>query len=286
MGYLQKDGSIKTCMFDQWFDHFLYYAPSARPLLLMMDGHSSHYCPSIIHRASKNEVILMALPPNTTHLTQPLDKGTYGPLKIEWRKVYHEYVVQNPGKVITQNNFSTLFSKTWMKSMTIANVMAGFSTAGIYPLDRNKVISKLEEAMFTPPKQPGKLSYLPLLTPVPSPSISQSSKKPIVFSEAEIKLFLERYEDGYDGKDEIYKIWLKMYHPDADSISSATLNESVFHTPTKPIKTQEDSKIAHVAISKPIQEKLKNCLANPWHHLNYQQNQRKVQDGSLLVLRH
>ena len=81
----------------------------------------------------------MALPPNTTHLTQPLDKGTYGPLKIEWRKVCHEYVVQNPGKVITQNNFFTLFSKTWMKSMTITNIMAGFSTAGIYPLDRNKV---------------------------------------------------------------------------------------------------------------------------------------------------
>ena len=259
---LSSKGWIDQDLFDQWFDHFLYYAPSARPLLLMMDGHSSHYCPSVIHRASKNEVILMALPPNTTHLTQPLDKGTYGPLKIEWRKVCHEYVVQNPGKVITQNNFSTLFSKTWMKSMTITNVMAGFSTAGIYPLDRNKVISKLEEAMFTPPKQPSKLSYLPLLTPVPSPSISQSIKKPIVFSEAEIKLFLERYEDGYDGKDERYKIWLKMYHPDADSISSASLNESVFHTPTKPIKTQEDSKIAHVAISKPTR-KIEKLFSKP-----------------------
>ena len=53
----------------------------------MMDGHSSQYCPSTIYRASENEVILMALPPNTTHLTQPLDKGTYGPLKIKWRNM-------------------------------------------------------------------------------------------------------------------------------------------------------------------------------------------------------
>ena len=98
---LSSKGWIDQDLFDQWFDHFLCYAPSSRPLLLMMDGHSSHYCPSVIHRASKNEVILMALPPNTTHLTQPLDKGTYGPLKIEWRKVCHEYVVQNPEKVIT-----------------------------------------------------------------------------------------------------------------------------------------------------------------------------------------
>ena len=67
----------------------------------MMDGHSSHYCPSVIHRASKSKVVLMALPPNTTHLTQPLDKGIYGPLKVEWRKVCHEFMVQNPGKIVT-----------------------------------------------------------------------------------------------------------------------------------------------------------------------------------------
>ena len=114
-----------------------------------------------------------------------------------------------------------------MKSMTMTNIMAGFRTGGIYLLDRNKVISKLEEAMFTLPKQPSKLSYLPLLTPVPSPSMSQSSKRSrhIIFSEAEINLFLERYKDGYDGKDKRYKIWLKMYHLDEDSISSASLNE-------------------------------------------------------------
>ena len=45
-----------------------------------------------------------------------------------------------------------------------------------------------------------------------------------------------------------------MYYLDADSISSGSLNESVFHTPTKPIKTQEDSKITHVAISKPTRK--------------------------------
>ena len=151
---LSSKGWIDQELFDQWFDHFLYYAPSTRPVLLMINGHSSHYCPSTIYRASENEVILMALPPNTTHLMQPLDKGTYGPLMIEWRKVCHDYIVQNPGKVVTQNNFSSLFLKAWMKSMTITNIMAGFSTTGIYPVDRNKVISKLEEAIYTPPKQP------------------------------------------------------------------------------------------------------------------------------------
>jgi len=53
---------------------FLHYAPSTRPLLLLMDGHYSHYCPCAIHGASEHQIVLFALPPNTAHLTQPLDK--------------------------------------------------------------------------------------------------------------------------------------------------------------------------------------------------------------------
>ena len=63
MDYLQK-GWIDQGLFDQWFDHFLCYAPS---VLLMMEGYFSQYCPSTIYRTLKNEVILMALPPNTTN---------------------------------------------------------------------------------------------------------------------------------------------------------------------------------------------------------------------------
>ena len=33
-----------------------------------------------------NQVDLLSLPPNTTHLLQPLDKGIFGSLKIEWGK--------------------------------------------------------------------------------------------------------------------------------------------------------------------------------------------------------
>ena len=46
-----------------------------------MDGHSTHYQPSVIFKAAEEHVILFCLPPHTTHLTQPLDKGCFGPLK-------------------------------------------------------------------------------------------------------------------------------------------------------------------------------------------------------------
>ena len=73
---LSTKGWIDQELFHLWCtQHFLRYAPIVRPLLLLMDGHSSHYSPSTIKTAAKEKVILFTLPPNTTHLTQPLDKA-------------------------------------------------------------------------------------------------------------------------------------------------------------------------------------------------------------------
>ena len=67
---------ITRGLFAQWFhQHFLAYISKHRPVALLMDGHSSHYCPETIRMAAKQQVVLCTLPPHTTHLTQPLDSG-------------------------------------------------------------------------------------------------------------------------------------------------------------------------------------------------------------------
>ena len=156
---LSPKGWMDQEFFDLWMDHFLHYAPPARPLLLM-DGHSSHYCPSAIHIASQHQVVMMALPPNTTHLAQPLDKGIFGPFKVEWRKLCHEYIIANPGKVVTHHCFSELFAKAWMRSMTMKNILASFRTCGVYPIDRNKVMSHVELPSLPKPKAGGLHTFL------------------------------------------------------------------------------------------------------------------------------
>ena len=65
-----------------WFEgHFLRYAPPIHPLILLMDGHFANFCPDTIGMAAEQQVVLFTLPPNTTHVSQPLDKGCFGPLK-------------------------------------------------------------------------------------------------------------------------------------------------------------------------------------------------------------
>ena len=177
-------GWMKSKLFDSWFKkQFLRYAPASRPLILLLDGHSSHYCPDTLKLAAENGVIIVALPPNTTHLTQPLDKGVFGPFKVHWKRVCHDYQVSHPGRVINDYNFCSLFSKAWIESMTCVNIIAGFRTTGVYPVNRDAIqlpgTSEATEGIaaprqvFTPFKRDPGLFSSNDIPPVPTVNLSK-----------------------------------------------------------------------------------------------------------------
>ena len=66
--YAMRDkGWINTPLFNKWFEHFLRRAPPGRPLLLLLDGHTTHYELDTISKAMKEQIIILTLPP---HLSQ------------------------------------------------------------------------------------------------------------------------------------------------------------------------------------------------------------------------
>ena len=68
-----------------FFKHFLTHAVSERPLLLLLDGHSSRYIlKKLVKAATEKDVIIFCLPPHTTADSQPLDTSCFGPLKTYW----------------------------------------------------------------------------------------------------------------------------------------------------------------------------------------------------------
>ena len=78
------NGWINTDLFESWFyELFLPNAVKNRPLLLLLDGHSTHYQPEIIKLAKEHDVIILCLPPHTTHSTRPHDCGVFSPLKSQ-----------------------------------------------------------------------------------------------------------------------------------------------------------------------------------------------------------
>ena len=132
-------GWINAPLFNEWFDHFLRHAPPGKPLLLLLDGHSTHYKLDTISKAMEQEVIILTLPPHSSQDTQPLDTGVFGPLKHYWSRECHEWMAKNPHKLMSKVHFNTVFSKAWAKAAVPSNAVAGFKKAGIHPLNEEAI---------------------------------------------------------------------------------------------------------------------------------------------------
>ena len=102
---LSSNGWINTDLFEGWFiEHFLENAVSARPLFFLLDGHSTHYQPEVIRLAMEHDCIMLCLPPDTTHESQPLDVGSPCAFKTQWTQICHNFYQKNPGRIVTKFN--------------------------------------------------------------------------------------------------------------------------------------------------------------------------------------
>ena len=71
---LSENGWIDQTLFFSWLNEiFIKNIPPARPVLLLLDGHSTHYTPEVTRAAAEQGVVMLCLPPHTTHAIQPLD---------------------------------------------------------------------------------------------------------------------------------------------------------------------------------------------------------------------
>ena len=200
---LSDSGWMTTGLFESWLnEHFLRHAVSSRPLLLLLDGHSTHYQPEVIRLARENEVIMLCLPQHSTHEAQPLDVGVFGPLKAHWTNVCHEYFQSNPGKVLSKFNFNSLFARAWMKCIQPENIINGFKKCGVYPFN--------PKAIKTPSSMCNNS-----LSSTSSNSIESGNSFPNIFTKEQLDLFERRWEEEYDIFDDAeYVQWLKLYHPE------------------------------------------------------------------------
>ena len=133
---MSDSGWINQELFLFWLKKlFIKHIPPQRPVMLLCDGHSSHYTPEAISAAAEEGVIVFCLPPNTTHAAQPLDVSFFKLLKTHWSQECHSFLADNPGSVVTKLQFSRLFRTAWMIACKPSNIVSGFKKTGVCPLD-------------------------------------------------------------------------------------------------------------------------------------------------------
>lgn len=86
------------------------------PVILFVDGHSSHGTLHLSEFCQKNQIVLIALYPNSTHLTQPMDVSCFRPLKVGWRKGVRKWRFINDGIKLQREDFAPLLEQVKQNS--------------------------------------------------------------------------------------------------------------------------------------------------------------------------
>ena len=69
----------------------------------------------------------------------PAIRLQFGPLKKHWQEACRNFYLSNPGKVISNINFNSVFRNAWLNAVTPANICSGFKKAGVYPFNPDAV---------------------------------------------------------------------------------------------------------------------------------------------------
>ena len=220
---MSPNGWIDQELFTEWLQKlFIPSIPSTRPVLLLLDGHSSHFNPEAIKIAAEAEIILFCLPPHTTHVAQPLDVSFFGPLKKHWSKVCHSYMTDNPGRVVTKFQFCSLLNQAWFKAINPATIISGFRKVGVCPFNATAIQpysnTLSDENSYSSSNETISKDSNHSLTEKDTEVVSSenSSSHQYTFAEEDICLFQKRFENGYDlYHDTHYVDWLRQEHPDS-----------------------------------------------------------------------
>ena len=100
--------------------------------MLILDGHGSH-CNSVetLEYAEANDVILLCLPPHTTHYLQPLDRSVFKALKAAYYQACQTWVKSKSNRTITRLHFGQLLNEAWGKAASVQNAVSGFKSTGM-----------------------------------------------------------------------------------------------------------------------------------------------------------
>ena len=135
-----KTGWINTQLFTKWMEHFIKHTRASldHKVLLVLDNHESHQSIETYELCRSNGVIMVSLPPHTSHRLQPLDVTLFSSLKVAYNKECDLYMSLHPGQRITQYEIAHLFKLAYTRAATMSKAINGFETTGIVPLNTNK----------------------------------------------------------------------------------------------------------------------------------------------------
>jgi hypothetical protein len=160
----------------QWLQHFDAWSSPRKTgayRLLLLDGHRSHLTLKFLRYAVDHQIILLCLPPHSTHRLQPLDVGIFGPMGTAYDALVKRFN-RYDGRGVTQREYIDWIQQARDKACSKKNIESAFAATGLIPFNPNRVLSKLKEKKEydrprTPPEAPSEApSKAPPAPPQPT----------------------------------------------------------------------------------------------------------------------
>lgn len=119
------------------FHPFLIKENIKKPIVLFLDGHSSHLSLPLSEFCRDNGINLTALLLNSTHLLQPMDVAVFHSLKSSWRKIVYSWRMENDGRRLKREEFGPLLEGCIESALKPEIIQNGFRSCGLFPFDAN-----------------------------------------------------------------------------------------------------------------------------------------------------
>jgi len=128
-----RSGWFDSLCFEDWFFSLLLptLKKSSGRKVLIGDNLSSHIIISVLEACKQHNIAFVSLPPNSTHLTQPLDVAFFRPMKIAWRQILSDWKEKARNRrmpSLPKDEFPSLLNSLLLKIKENAsdNLKAGF----------------------------------------------------------------------------------------------------------------------------------------------------------------
>ena len=164
----------------QWLKHFDTHTKARTTgahRLLIVDGHESHESLEFQQYCKEQKIVVLCMPPHSSHLLQPLDVGCFAPLKKAYSR-QAEDLIRNRITHITKVEFLPCFIRAFKAAITPSNIQGGFRGAGLVPFDPEVVIMGLDVQVRTPSPLP--VNDEPWQSQTPSNTLEFGSQSTLV----------------------------------------------------------------------------------------------------------
>lgn len=148
-----QTGWINADLFYDFAEHYVAFLHRKKILregrkhLLLLDSHKSHiHNIKFFDLMKRNNVVVLAIPPHTSHVTQPLDSVPFSLFKRFFNKNLLTWIVQTSCGSLSKEDYFDVFYPSWYDSMNGSAIRGGFKKTGIWPVS----FENLPKAKMTP----------------------------------------------------------------------------------------------------------------------------------------